>query len=222
MIRFNEEGQPEDSIVAIVDDPTSLPERWLAYDGVDIAVLTTADPAYYLRAPRSSLLALYRWVRLGGRLLLSVGDHGPELLAAGKPLEPFAPGRFVATVQLNQFEAIENFAGASQRLAEEAAPGERPSLPAAKLMGVRGQKEASEGSGADLLPLVVRSADAFGELIFVGVDLNSPPLDHWQAQPQLLAALLGRSVAEGQSPPAHEHRRAFGLQRYVGPIACGA
>ena len=62
--------------------------------------------------------------------------------------------------------------------------------------------EASEGSGADTLPLVVRSADAFGELIYIGVDLKSSVLEHWQALPQLLAALLGRSIAEGQSLPA--------------------
>ena len=55
--RFNEEGQPEDSIVSVVDDPTSLPSESLAYDGVDIAVLTTADPSFYDRSPRS------RWRR---------------------------------------------------------------------------------------------------------------------------------------------------------------
>lgn len=202
VVRFNEEGQPEDSVVAVVKDPTSLPDRWLAYEGVDIAVLTTADPAYYLRAPRPSLAALHRWVRLGGRLLLSVGDHGPELLAAGKPLEAFVPGKFVTTVQLSQFESLENFAGASQRLEEGVAPGNRLTLPVAKLAEVRGQREAFEGNGSDLLPLVVRSADAFGELNFVAVDLNSSPLSRWQALPQLMAALLGRSMAEGQSPPA--------------------
>ncbi len=216
--RFNEEGQPEDSIVSVVDDPTSLPSESLAYDGVDIAVLTTADPSFYDRAPRSALAAMHRWVRLGGRLLLSVGTNGPELLAAGKPLEQFAPGQFVATVQLGQFESLENFAGASQRLFDQAAAGERPTLPVARLGNVRGVSEASEGSGADTLPLVVRSADAFGELIYIGVDLKSSALEHWQALPQLLAALLGRSIAEGQSLPAASGASHLGYNDMSGQL----
>ena len=72
---------------------------------------------------------------------------------------------------------------------------------APQLSNVCGRIEAFEGNGADKLPLVVRSADGFGELIFVAVDLNQPPLDRWPGLPQLLAALLGRSVSSAQSPP---------------------
>jgi hypothetical protein len=199
--RFNEEGQPEQATVAAVDDPKSLPDRWFGYDCVDIAVLTTGEADFYNRIPAASLAALRRWVQLGGRLLLSVGGHGPELLSPGAPLERFAPGHFEKTIMLEQFGALENFAGASQRLAETAPGSRRPSLPAAQLSGVRGQIEAFEGNGADTLPLVVRSADGFGELVFVAVDLNQPPLDRWPALPQLLAALLGRSATPSQLPP---------------------
>lgn len=199
--RFNEEGQPEQAILAAVDDPASLPDRWYGYDGVDLAVLTTSDPAFYRRAPAAALAALKRWVQLGGRLLLSIGEHGPELLAPGAPLERFAPGRFVKTTLLERFGALENFAGAPQRLAEATTGPRRPSIPAAELADVHGRIEAFEGSGADKLPLVVRSAEGFGESVFIAVDLGRPPFDHWPALPQLLAALLGRSLSQSQSAP---------------------
>jgi len=199
--RFNEEGQAEQSTVAAVDDPASLPDQWYGYDCIDMAVLTTGDPSFYRRMPGASLAAMRRWVQLGGRLLLSVGAHGMELLSPGAPLERFAPGRFVKTTALDRFGALENFAGASQRLAEATGASRRLSLPVAELSDVHGRIEAFEGSGADKLPLVVRSADGFGELIFIAVDLSQPPLDRWPGLPQLLAALLGRSLSSAQSPP---------------------
>jgi len=200
VVRFNEEGQPEQTTVVAVDDPASLPDRWFGYDGVDFVVLTTGQPAFYEKVPADSLAAMRRWVQFGGRLLLSVGAHGNELLSAGAPLERFAPGRFVKTISLERFGAIENFAGASQRIVEATSKGRQSSIPAAQLSGVRGRIEAFEGNGVDKLPLVVRSADGFGELVFVAVDLNSPPLDRWPALPQLLAALLGRSFSSAQAP----------------------
>jgi hypothetical protein len=217
--RFNEEGQPEQTTIAVVTDPASLPDRALGYDGVDVAVLTTAEPAFYQHVPAASLAALQRWVQVGGgRLLLSVGGHGAELLSPGEPLEPFAPGRFEKTTPLERFAALENFAGVSQRVAEGAAGARRPSALVAQLNQVRGQIEAFEGSGAELLPLVVRTADGFGELVFVGVDLKAPPLDHWAALPQLLAALLGRNLTSGQSPPIQTSATHLGYNDLSGQL----
>ena len=200
VVRFNEEGQPEQTTVVAIDDPASLPDRWIGYDGVDFIVLTSGQPAFYQKVPAESLAAMRRWVQFGGRLLLSVGAHGDELLSSGAPLAQFAPGKFVKTISLERFGAIENFAGASQRIVDAAAKGRQSSIPAAKLSGVRGRIEAFEGNGADKLPLVVRTADGFGEVVFVGVDLNSPPIDHWSGLPQLLAALLGRGFSSTQAP----------------------
>ncbi len=200
VVRFNEEGQPEQTTVVAIDDPASLPDRWFGYDGVDFIVLTTGQPDFYRKVPADSLAAMRRWVQFGGRLLLSVGAHGSETLSPGAPLESFAPGKFVKTISLERFGAIENFAGASQPIVDATSKGRRSSIPAAKLSGVRGRIEAFEGNGADKLPLVVRTADGFGEVVFVGVDLNSPPVDHWSGLPQLLAALLGRGFSSTQAP----------------------
>jgi hypothetical protein len=106
----------------------------------------------------------------------------------------------VKTISLDRFGALENFAGASQRLAEATASSRHPSMPAAQLSGVRGRIAASEGNGADKVPLVVRWADGFGEMVFIAVDLDRPPLDRWPALPQLLATLLGQSLSPTDSP----------------------
>lgn len=218
VVRFNEEGQPEETTVAAVTDPASLPEQWNGYDGVDLAVLTTVHPEFYHQTSGKSLAAMHRWLQFGGRLLLSVGRNGPDLLAAGKPLAAFAPGRFEATVALTRFTSLENLAGASQRLAEATANPRQAAVAVAKLADVRGRLDASEGSGAGLLPLVVRKSEGFGELIFVAADLNAPPLDHWTAMPQLMTALVGRGLAGGESLPIESGGLHLGYNDLTGQL----
>ncbi len=57
---------------------------------------------------------------------------------------------------------------------------------------VQGRIEAYEGAQASDLPLVVRTQRGFGEVVFVGVDLDQPPLKNWKARRQFFARLLVR------------------------------
>ena len=54
-IRFSDEGEPEETAVAYVDDPAQLPDRWDGYDGVDLVVLTTSKPEFYRRLSVAAL-----------------------------------------------------------------------------------------------------------------------------------------------------------------------
>jgi hypothetical protein len=197
-IRFSDEGEPEETAVAYVDDPAQLPDRWYGYDGVDLVVLTTAKPEFYGRLSTASLNALDRWLHLGGRMLISVGRSGPELLADGMPLARFAPGRFEKTISIRRFSALESFAGTDVSVGG----GETSGLPVALLRNVRGRVEASEGSPPDEAPLVIRSGVGFGETTFVAADLDLPPLDRWKARPEFIGALLGRQARGALSPAA--------------------
>ena len=206
-IRFSEEGDPEETAVAYLDDPNAWPDRWYGYDGVDFIVLTTGRPQIYSRLSPATLAALDRWLHLGGRMLISVGKHGPELLTPGKPLARFAPGRFVKTLPLRRFGALEIFAGTSEPVesAEAENAGNRAIIDVALLQNVAGKIEAYEGTQPEDLPLVVRSGVGFGETTFVAADLDEPPLAGWKARPELLAVLLGRNpgaalTARGAEP----------------------
>jgi hypothetical protein len=204
-VRFSEEGDPEDTAVVYLDDPNQWPDRWFAYDGVDLIVMTTGKAGVFHGLSAATLDALGRWLRLGGRMLISVGANGSDLLTTGKPLARFAPGKFITTIQRRPFAALENFAGTSAPLAAEEG-GDHATIDVAKLEAIRGEVEAS-----DDIPLVVRSGVGFGLSTFVAVDLDEPPISRWKARSEFLDALLGRSSG-GSSAPAAREPRGQGMQ----------
>src|SRR5690606_34289183 len=130
------------------------------------------------------MAALDTWVRLGGRLILSVGSEAAEVLAANSRLLPLVPGKFVEGVPLRRANAWESYVGTGDRLELQAltdADGEsRLTVP--RLEEVRGRIEAYEGSRATDLPLVVRAAHGLGEVVFVAADLDRAPFLDWPAR----------------------------------------
>ncbi|HEY2148252.1 MAG TPA: hypothetical protein VGH32_09970 [Pirellulales bacterium] len=221
-VRFSEEGDPEETAVVHLDDPNEWPDRADAFDGVDDVVLTTGQPADFLRAPPAALDALHRWVQLGGRMVLSVGRNAPELIAAGKPLARFAPGRFKEVHQEGHVGALETFAGTEEPLNlggdESGAPTK---VDFAQLTQVRGRILASPASRPDDAPLVIRSPVGFGQLTFLAVDLDLPPISRWKARPELLAALLSRGTggtpAAGTTEPQGQAAQ-YGYDDLVGQL----
>ncbi len=215
-IRFSDEGEPEESAVAYVDDPTRLPDRADGYDGVDLVVITTGKPEFYRHFSPAALDALDQWLHLGGRMLISVGRNGPELLSDSKPLERFVPGRFVNTISIRPYAALENFAGTRLPIKAAANANEQAGMKVARLQDIRGLVEASSGEA----PLVIRSGIGFGELTFTTADLDKPPLADWQARPEFIAALLGRQARGTLSPAAEVKGQGmhYGYDDLVGQL----
>ena len=67
---------------------TSCPIEWWGYEGVDAVILATADDEISTQLSTASpqLAALEQWVRMGGRLIMSVGRQAQRVLASGAPL----------------------------------------------------------------------------------------------------------------------------------------
>jgi len=173
-------------------DFSALPPEWFGLEGVDAIVLHTSDPRMVeqLSASPNQLSALDLWVRMGGRLVLSVGREAPKLLGPGGPLAGLAPGTYDSLVSLRQSTVFETYAESSEPLS----PGAPLELRVARLRDTRGRVEAFSGTGPRDLPLVVRTAHGFGEVVFVAFDLDQQPVAGWVAHPQLLNKLLGRSL----------------------------
>ncbi len=222
-IRFSEEGDPEETAVVHLDGPNEWPDRAEAFDGVDDVVLTTGQPAVFRRAPPAALHALHRWVQLGGRMVISVGRNAPELIAAGKPLARFAPGRFKEVHQEGHVGALETFAGTQEplNLGGGQEGGTQSKLEFAQLTQIRGRILASPASRPEDAPLVIRSPMGFGQLTFLAVDLDLPPISRWKARPELLAALLSRGAggtpAAGTSEPQGQATQ-YGYDDLVGQL----
>ncbi len=183
---------------ARLEDIEHLPTDWRGYEGVDAVVLSTSRPEINgkLAGCHDQMQALEEWVQMGGRLVLCVGSQAEKMLAAEGPLRRFAPGRLEKMVPLRRTGALESYCGS--RLGMPQADNATTLLRVPRLADLQGVVEAREAD----LPLVVRTARGFGQIIFVAADLDQPPLKNWSDRPMLVARLLDLST--GRSGESEE------------------
>jgi hypothetical protein len=212
--RLNADATPA---IAQVTDIERLPSQWYAYEGVDAVVLLTSRPEMYgrLAANNARVQALDQWVRMGGRLVLCVGSQGEEILSENHPLRRFAPGRFDKKATLGQTGAIETYAGSRSSIG--LAAGGKPKLQVSRLKDVQGVVEVDEGG----IPLVVRTARGFGQVIFVAVDLDQWPLDKWPDRPLLVARLLDMPTTHADESAENAAMMHYGYIDLAGQLRSG-
>ncbi len=185
--------EPRNTIVALLKNVGQMPTEWWGFEGVDAVVLATADDEIsdQLSTLSPQMAALELWVRMGGTLVLSVGRNAEKVLASTSPLAALAPGSFGAMVARLPATALETYAETSEPF-DSAGVSFLADVP--KLIDVRGRIQAYAGAGPRDLPLVVRTAHGFGEVVFVAFDLDRPPVAAWSAQAQLVDKLLGHAT----------------------------
>ncbi len=174
-----------------VDDESQLPTRWFEYDGVDLVIMTTGTTDNIaLRMNAEQIDALWKWISLGGRLVLSVGENAEQLVAGGKSLERFGPGPFRRLEALTQADSLEFYAGSAvgQLITDSATQ----SLKVATFDSVEGTVEVRQGNTS----LIHRRSVGLGEIVFVSFDLEQPLIDQWKGNPRLLSRLLGHAGEE--------------------------
>jgi len=201
-------------VAARIADVEQLPTHVCAYEGVDAVVFSTSRPEIYRKlAPDGARVrALEEWVRLGGRLVLCAGSRADEVLAKESALAALAPGRFERLVTLRQTGALESYCGS--RSAAIAAGGERMAMRVPRLADVRGKIEAAEAD----LPLVVREARGFGQVIFIAADLDLPPLGRWTDRPLLIARLLDLPSARAEEMAESAAMMHYGFTDLAGQL----
>jgi hypothetical protein len=189
------DGAPVRRVVQLAD-VDAMPTNWFGYDAVDVLVLATADAqsCERLAADKPRMEALRNWLELGGRLVVCGGRAAPSLLAEGKAFAEFLPGTLVDVVRLPQTQGLEIFAGGGEPLGQGV--GQR-NVPVPHLVEFQGRVEVF-GRGNDL-PLVVRSARGLGELVFVGLDLDEPPLAEWRGRNAFWQAVLGPYLSDTEA-----------------------
>lgn len=204
--RTAEEGR----ISKLVQDAARLPEVWFGYEGVDALVLTTADGKTHRDLTDKQIEAIDLWVKMGGHLILSAGREGEALFGAGGRFGRFAPGTFVEVVEESRTDDLEEYARSEQI---EAAEGERRlRLPMSLLTDTSGHIDAHESIGHHV-PVVIRAPYGFGQIVFLAVDLDSPPISTWSGRPRLVARLLDPSL---RRPDESEAQRSTGQLSHVG------
>ena len=189
--RSSSSGQPGRKLIEL-ESITELPTEWFGYSAVDALVIAAGDGKLVteLAADKAKFAAIKRWIELGGRLVVFCGaENANELLGTGGPLASLAPGKLAEVVRLPE-------AGPLERFANVIAPIAGAEIDVLRLTDVDGNIEAYWRSTD--LPLVVRTPRGFGEVTFVGVELNRPPLATWTARTAFLRAVLRPYIADTQ------------------------
>ncbi|MEN0111645.1 MAG: hypothetical protein AAF805_13070, partial [Planctomycetota bacterium] len=197
----NGDASWSEASVGEINRVVDLPTDALGYDSFDAVVLVAGEWLRTLTPDDPRVRALRAWVARGGRLVLSCGRLGPELLVPGGALAELAPIGEGTPQTLAVADAIEAFAeapAAAGRIELSAAPLAvwRVSLP-----GGAAQVLASSGRGGGATPLVVRAPVGFGVVTFVAFDLDAALIARWKGRATLLARLLGETPrAAGERP----------------------
>jgi len=185
-VKILDEQADEQTVAFRMESTARLPAEWYGLESVDAMVLSLSDPALVseLRSDGPEVEALDRWIRMGGKLLIAAGSQAESLLKDDSPLARFIPGRLQRVISLRQSGALEAYTGGG--VAVPRGPSGRLELRVPQLEDVYGVVEAKEGN----LPLVIRRAWGFGQIIFLAVDLETPPLSEWNDRGMLVARLL--------------------------------
>jgi len=230
-------------VVVCLNDAGQLPDRWYAYEGVDVLAVATSrpevfraeqpgnrtdgspapgsnaaegnrnpDPSAQMLSPDDPRLeALAQWVRLGGRLLILAGAQTPAVLTGEGPLAGFAPGELEEMAVLRETAPLETYCASVRPVPRGSGP---LALPVARWRRLDGRVEAASLG----LPLVVRSAQGFGEVTLVAADLDREPWASWSDRGLLVARLL--DLPEPTEEPLDETSALmhFGYQNMAGQL----
>ena len=216
----------ERPVVVRVTGAAELPDRWYGYESVSLVIISTSDLSICssLEANIERIGALEEWVRMGGRLIFCAGDNSQKVLAAAPqaPLARFAPGRLREMKSLadaRSFGAfgasLESYSGSLDPLrVPRTADGGRLEFQVPLLADVSGVVESGDGG----MPLVVRRAVGFGQIVFLACDLDRAPLANWSDRPLLLRKLLDLPTDESESGESGSALVHFGYTDLAGQL----
>jgi hypothetical protein len=184
---------------AFLDQESLLPDLWIGYDAADVIFLSTSKLSFLDALTKDGTgrrEALVEWVRRGGKLVISVGEHGAE---AGEFLEK--TGLMNCPIKGSRKRAllrnVQGWAKSEHPLRQawiaELAPGTGVSV-----LGREGPDTADRSDR----PILVQGSCGLGRVVLIGFDLDQSPFVEWKGQKvfwqKLLDDLTPRAGPQGQ------------------------
>lgn len=162
-----------------------FPDRWYGYEGVDVMLVPLGEANPIEQLDDHQFAAFRRWLQSGGRVVFSAGRRAAELFSAEKRFSLFRPGEFQDLATRWSASGLEHYAGAGQQLFNP------DGAPLANFSQLRGRVICLEGAGGGRdRALVTRYPFGLGQITYLAIDLDKPPVSTWQSRPRLLARLL--------------------------------
>lgn len=196
--------------LAQITSVKEMPDHWIGYQGVDLAVLATvADPKFWneLASDQRRREALREWVARGGRLIVSVGNDA-EAIRAVPELRDLIPARLPAGAKqlVNQIALV---LPNSPRMLLTSASGERFAQHSVEPIPERPFVVKLTADDRDSpVPLVVQAAYGMGRVTLVTFDLESPAMAGWKNREIFWEWLITNSG--GRLPSGAERATAEG------------
>ena len=203
-------GQRDDSpVVARIGN--DLPHSWLGYDSVQTVLMVTSDSELMSQISTRQIEALKSWVDSGGVLVVSASKNAKQLLAQGELLEPFCPGQFNGLADCTSSNRLETFANSEEQLIAKRGTADGEPIPISTFTEVKGKVllEANKKT-----PLIVNHAMGLGEVIFVGLDLDSDRVMKWGGRGGLVGRLVTLSQTGGEGQSSQQAVRGTSVSTY--------
>jgi hypothetical protein len=183
--------QPEEDValpkenprrLALVDDIRMLPNRWFAYEAIDLLVLSTGNRDFVtalLNEREGRKEALAEWLRRGGRMILSVGRN-QDMVSKLEAIQALLPVAVDGTAQLPRLRSVAKWSGSQHPPLTGAAPannpgGAPPPVVVAKLEPKPGRETETlleEQDGSSKTALIVRGPYGLGRVTVIALDLD--------------------------------------------------
>lgn len=188
-----------------VDDAGELPRQWFGYESVDTICVTTSDSCQLEAVDEQQFEAVDRWLKMGGRMILCVGQRGREVFREDSRLSRYCPGAGPDVVEQRTTSGLVEYAGATERLdARKGGRVRRFSVPMTVIHDARGRVESEEIVGAEgRVPTIVRFPYGLGQIVFLAFDLDQKPFADWQGREGMVTRIL-------QGEDATRHRDSDG------------
>lgn len=174
-------------LIAPVKGAVDLPDRVWGYEGVERLVLIAGENSLVDDLSPQQWVVLHEWVARGGKLILSIGARGSELLEPGQPLAKFVPGKFADLQPLREVSGLAHYAS-TDFPRKSLTDARRPVV--VHLSDRTGRVELEQGGQATNPPLIIRQPYGLGQVIFVALELDHPALVEWKGHTRLMSRLL--------------------------------
>ncbi len=178
--------------VSMPESAAGFPDSMLGYEGVDILMIGGSSRDLLQQFNAQQRAAIVQWVRGGGRVFLTLGQRGPELLQAAPWLLQLLPmeAEAMTTTTLDP-SAIETFTSSQTPL--------RP------FVGVVLPKQQGRSlivgrtTRRVTLPIAMQYTAGFGEVTVVAADLDDELFANWPERLDLITRLTGSILIPRQA-----------------------
>lgn len=177
------------------NDPARLPDRWLGYDGIDLAILNSTDAGFLdglLKLRR--LEPLLHWVTYGGRLVIPMHHERMDRLASFLDSSAAKDGQPWPTFPAKSLVNIETFSGLQNKPFPPR--GQLPALvtrfdPSRFGKTWETQPHLEDPAAGDKpLPLIARVSRGYGSITFIAFPLDAGAFTNWSGQAEFFRSLV--------------------------------